>query len=33
MTRRPDLLEGRALDEEQQVLLKEFVAERDENAG
>ncbi len=33
LTRRPDLLEGRALDEEQQALLKEFVAERDENAG
>lgn len=32
-TRRPELLEGRALDEEQQALLDEYLAERHDRAG
>ena len=33
LARRPDLLEGRRLNEEQRRLLDEFLAERTENAG
>ena len=33
LARRPDLLEGRRLNEEQRLLLNEFLAERNESAG
>lgn len=33
LARRPDLLEGRRLNEEQRVLLNEYLAERNDNAG